>query len=171
MLYTLRPISDRTPFTGKHVWSDFDSTWSATQQLLARELRAINAKNVVLEVDFRERDLRLDGQLRADARCQSPAVRLAFDRSWMLLTFTIGVLFLAAAATFLGFVSSNAKTFTVLFLTFWYVAVNDKGASPAFDFAGFNGSATPVVTGVYALLAMALIGAAQMTHVMRVGRS
>jgi antitoxin (DNA-binding transcriptional repressor) of toxin-antitoxin stability system len=78
-LYTLRPISDRTPFTGKHVYSDFDSTWSATQQLLARELRAINARTIVLEVDFRERDLRLDGQLRADARCQSPAVRLAFD--------------------------------------------------------------------------------------------
>jgi len=96
-----------------------------------------------------------------------PAVRLALDRSWMLLTFTIGVLFLAAAATFLGFVSSNAKTFTVLFLTFWYVAVNDKGASPSLDFAGFNSSATPIVTGVYALLAIALIGAAQMTHAMR----
>jgi hypothetical protein len=78
-LYTLRPISDRTPFTGKHVYSDFDSTWGATYSLLAKELRAITAKNVVLEVDFRERDLRLDGQLRADAKCQSPAVRLAFD--------------------------------------------------------------------------------------------
>lgn len=78
-LYTLRPISDRTPFTGKHVYSDFDSTWSKTRELLARELRAISARNVVLEVDFRERDLRLDGELRADAKCQSPAVRLAFE--------------------------------------------------------------------------------------------
>lgn len=78
-LYTLRPISDRTPFTGKHVYSDFDSTWTSTYQLLARELRAINARNVVLELDYRERDIRLDGQLRADAKCQSPAVRLAFD--------------------------------------------------------------------------------------------
>lgn len=78
-LYTLRPISDRTPFTGKHVYSDFDSTWSKTRQLLARELRAINARNVILEADFRERDIRLDGELRADSKCQSPAVRLAFD--------------------------------------------------------------------------------------------
>jgi hypothetical protein len=78
-LYTLRPISDRTPFTGRHVYSDFDSTWASTERLLARELRAISARNVVLELDYRERDIRVDGQLRADARCQSPAVRLAFD--------------------------------------------------------------------------------------------
>lgn len=83
------------------------------------------------------------------------------------IPFAVAVLFLAAAATFLGFVSSNAKTFTVLFLTFWYVAVNDKGATPALDFAGFNGSATPLVTAVYALLAIGFIMAAQATHAMR----
>lgn len=86
-LYTLRPISDRTPFTGRHVLSDFDSSWAATYQLLAKELRAINAKNVVLELDYRDRDIRIDGQLRADARCQSPAVRLAFESKFGPLVY------------------------------------------------------------------------------------
>jgi len=81
--------------------------------------------------------------------------------------FAVGIFFLAAAATFLGFVSSNAKTFTVLFLTFWYVAVNDKGATPALDFAGFNHSATPLVTVTYALIALGFIAAAQATHAAR----
>jgi hypothetical protein len=68
-------------------------------------------------------------------------------------------------------VSGNAKTFTVLFLMFWYVAINDKGATPAFDFAGFNGSATPMVTAVYALIAIAFLGAAQATQVWRLQRT
>jgi len=99
-----------------------------------------------------------------------PAVRLIATPS-TLLPFITGVLFLASAATFLGFVSGNAKTFTVLFLMFWYVAINDKGATPALDFAGFTGSATPMVTAVYALIAIALIAAAQAAHVMRLQRA
>jgi hypothetical protein len=55
--------------------------------ILERELAALRAKHVVLEVDFRERDLRLDGQLRADARCLSPAVRLAFESKHGPLTY------------------------------------------------------------------------------------
>ena len=88
-----------------------------------------------------------------------------------VLPFAVGILFIASAATFLGMVSGNAKTFTVLFLMFWYVAVNDKGATPAFDFAGFTGRATPMVTAVYALIAIAFIGAAQATHVWRLQRT
>lgn len=86
-LYTLRPISDRTAFTGKHVSSPFTATWSDTLDILARELGALAARNVVLEADFRERDLRLDGQLRADAKCQSPAVRIAFESKHGPLTY------------------------------------------------------------------------------------
>jgi hypothetical protein len=79
-LYTLRPITDRSPFTGVHVDAPFRGTgWSTTLNDLDRELHMLRASHVVLEVDVRERDLRLDGQLRADARCLSPAVRLAFD--------------------------------------------------------------------------------------------
>jgi hypothetical protein len=85
----------------------------------------------------------------------------------MLAAFVCGTLFLAAAATLLGIMSGNAKTFIVLFLTFWYAAVNDKGVTPAFDFAGFNGSATTMVIAAYALIAIALVIAAQATHAMK----
>ena len=46
------------------------------------------------------------------------------------------ILFTSAAATALGIVSSNPKTFIVAFLTFWYITTQDKGASPSLDFAG-----------------------------------
>ena len=47
------------------------------------------------------------------------------------------ILFIAAAATSLGVISGNPKTFIVLFLTFWYVVVNDAGKTKSLDFAGF----------------------------------
>jgi hypothetical protein len=89
----------------------------------------------------------------------------------MLLPLLVAILFIASAATFLGLVSGNAKTFTVLFLMYWYIAVNDKGMTPAFDFAGFNGAATPTITAVYALVAIVFMGAAQVTHVWRLQRA
>lgn len=90
-LYTLRPISDRTPFTGHSIDSPFTAGWSDTLDILSRELYQLNAKNVVLEVDYRERDLRLDGMLRADAKCQSPSVRLAFESKHGPLTYATDV--------------------------------------------------------------------------------
>lgn len=78
-LYTLRPISDRTQFTGRHRTSPFGATWTATRALLARELRQLKAQHTVLEIDVSEVDVRLDGELRASARPTTPAVRLAFD--------------------------------------------------------------------------------------------
>ena len=82
----------------------------------------------------------------------------------MMLAFLGGTFFIAAAATFLGLVSGNAKTFIVLFLSFWYVAVNDKGATPGLDFAGFNGSATFSVIAIYAAITIAFVVAAQAVH-------
>ena len=77
--YTVRPISDRTPFHGDHENSPFRVTWSTALDVLDLELFNLDAKNVVIEVDVPERGIRLDGRLRADARAVSPAVRLAFD--------------------------------------------------------------------------------------------
>lgn len=79
MSYVVRPISDRTPFTGKHRYSPFQSSWTATRELLLREVRAISGRDLVLELDVREQDLRLNGELRANARPATPAVRVAFD--------------------------------------------------------------------------------------------
>lgn len=79
--YTVRPISDRTMFTGRHRVSQFASSWSSTEEVLERELRQLRARNVVLEMDVREDDIRVDGRIRANARPSTPAVRLAFDSS------------------------------------------------------------------------------------------
>lgn len=87
MSYAVRPISDRTAFTGRHERSRFDSTWSATEQLLSRELEQLRGRDIVLELDITERDLRIDGTLRANARPTTPAVRIAFESKHGPLTY------------------------------------------------------------------------------------
>jgi hypothetical protein len=86
-LYVVRPISDRTAFTGKHKDSAFTVTYSQAIDLLERELRHLRARDIVVEVDVPESAIRLDGMLRADARAASPAVRLAFDSTVGPLTY------------------------------------------------------------------------------------
>lgn len=76
----------------------------------------------------------------------------------------VGALFVAAAATALGIISNTPKTFTVLFLTFWYVVMNDKGMTPSLDFASFFGRATPATAAVYAAIAVIMLISAQIVH-------
>ena len=57
----------------------FKAPWSATLELLDRELWHLDAETVVLQVDVTNADLRLDGQLRANARPNFPGVRLVVD--------------------------------------------------------------------------------------------
>lgn len=83
MILTFRPIK---------VWPDgwqdprrqrssspFRATHSDTLQLLDRELRHLGATTVTLQVDASERDCRLDGQLRADAKVRHPGVILTIE--------------------------------------------------------------------------------------------
>ncbi len=93
-----------------------------------------------------------------------PLARAMMLRPSSALALLIGLLFTCAAATALGIVSANPKTFIVLFLTFWYVATQDKGSSPALDFAGWFGTATPLVIAAYAAIALLFLAAAQVTH-------
>lgn len=81
-----------------------------------------------------------------------------------LLPLLAGIVFVAAAATSLGVISGNPKTFIVLFLTFWYVVVNDKGATKALDFAGFFATPAMGVMLMYVGIAIALIAMAEMVH-------
>jgi len=78
-VFTVKPLDDRTGFKGKPKRSPFDSSWSSTLGLLGRELRQLHATNVILEVDCLPGAVRLDGQLYANAKVHSPAVRLHFD--------------------------------------------------------------------------------------------
>jgi hypothetical protein len=82
-----------------------------------------------------------------------------------------GALFVCAAATFLGIVSGNPKTFIVLFLSFWYLVVSDKGATPSLDFGGFNGAATKSTAVGYLGAAIACVLVAQAVHAWRTHRA
>lgn len=79
--YTTRPLSDRTWLRPDHAreYTPFDSTWSKTLTLLEREVTALAGKDLIIGVDVTEKDLRLDGGIRANARAGSPAVEVAFD--------------------------------------------------------------------------------------------
>lgn len=81
MHYTTRPLSDRTWLRPdrERKTSQFDATWSKTLTLLGKEIEFLGGRDIVIEVDVREQDIRLDGGLRANARSSSPAVVVAFD--------------------------------------------------------------------------------------------
>jgi hypothetical protein len=85
--YTIRPISDRTRFTGKHQRSNFDTPWPATEDLLMREVRHLGGRHLVIEADFTESDIRIDGRVRASARPSTPAIRIAFESVHGPLTY------------------------------------------------------------------------------------
>lgn len=82
MRYTVRPLSDRTWLRpdSRRSPTRFQSSWKETEHLLLTEVERINGTNLVIEVDVREQDLRIDGTLRANAReALTPAVRVAFE--------------------------------------------------------------------------------------------
>lgn len=67
--------------------SQFKSNWGGTLALLERELRHLNAKDVTLAIGVQDRDIRLDGGVRADARIREPGVVLSFRSGPDQLTF------------------------------------------------------------------------------------
>jgi hypothetical protein len=80
MQFQFRPISQwpwprtrnpkRAPFRVAHSKNLID---------LDRELRHLAARNIVIQADVRENELRLDGMLYANARPHSPGIILSFD--------------------------------------------------------------------------------------------
>lgn len=86
-LYQVKPLHDRTGFTGKHKTSPFDSPWSSTLDVLRRELTVLGAKNTILELNVLPGSIRLDGELYANAKVTDPAVRLHFDSKHGHLTY------------------------------------------------------------------------------------
>ncbi len=92
-----------------------------------------------------------------------PLLRAAFDLR-RVPALLIGVAFIVAAATALGVLTSNPKTFIVLFLTFWYLVINDHGHTPALDFAGTSGVATPAVMLSYLGVTIAALASAHASH-------
>lgn len=76
-LVTFRPLERPVPCQYRPV--PFSASWSSTVNLLAKELRAHGARNAVLEIDFRESDLRLDGLPRADRHARTDSIVLSFE--------------------------------------------------------------------------------------------
>jgi hypothetical protein len=62
--------------------SRFQSTWTATVDLLDRELGMISARKVVCEMAISYTDLRNDGKIRASARPEHPGVILSFETKY-----------------------------------------------------------------------------------------
>jgi len=75
---TFRPIEEwPDPIEAKR--SPFDSPWSATLNLLDRELRALGAERVIVQVALRESQIRVDGWPKSKAIAKHPGVIVAFD--------------------------------------------------------------------------------------------
>jgi hypothetical protein len=96
-----------------------------------------------------------------------PIIRTALAHPSALPALLIGIVFVAAAATSLGIISSNAKTFIVLFLSFWYVVINDKGVTKSLDFAGFFGTPFARVSVMYVAIGLVLTIVAQTVYAIR----
>ncbi len=66
----------------------FKAGWASTLDLLERELHYLGAKDLVIEADFGEADIRLDGMPRANARQPvHPGVRIFFDSKYGSLVY------------------------------------------------------------------------------------
>lgn len=78
-----------------------------------------------------------------------PILKFGFSSGSAMVSLVIGCLFTAAIATCFGILTSNPKTFIVLFGMFWYLVLNDGGKNPSIDFAGWYGVATPAIQLVY----------------------
>lgn len=77
---TLRPYEDPPRSGGIH--SPFDAPLSSTLNVLRRELEQLDAEHIVLQVGYREQDLRIDGFPRANATLRHDAVALSFESKW-----------------------------------------------------------------------------------------
>lgn len=77
-LVTFRPLTMQLDPPSYSGWSGspFTAGWTSTVELLVGELRHLEPRETILEIDVREQDLRLDGMPRANAVQQSPGVIL-----------------------------------------------------------------------------------------------
>ncbi|MEO7165626.1 MAG: hypothetical protein ABI016_01160 [Chthoniobacterales bacterium] len=105
------------------------------------------------------------------ALCVAPLARAASLGVVPACALLGGIVFVAALATSLGCLTVNSKTFIVIFLSFWYLVVNDRGAHPALDFAGFYGSGGGRTIALYAALSVAALAVTEGLYRMRLARA
>ncbi len=71
-------------------WMDRGANWSDTMDKLERELRHLEAENVVLQMAVRDRDIRNDGWIRANAKPNHPGIILTFDSTIGPMSYPCG---------------------------------------------------------------------------------
>lgn len=82
MQYQFRPLENWSgPKYRTRKDAAFRSSWSSTLDLLGSELAKLRARQIVIEADVSAEEIRQDGMLRANARPETPRIRLSFD-SW-----------------------------------------------------------------------------------------
>lgn len=93
MNHTTRPMSMATKMRLKGVTqrrSNFSTSWTDTEALLHREIRLLGAFEYVMEIDMDERYFRIDGNPRANAVANSPAVAISFEDATSPMEFLCG---------------------------------------------------------------------------------
>ncbi len=105
------------------------------------------------------------------AFCAVPLARAASFGVVPTCVLLGGIVFVAALATSLGVLTVNSKTFIVIFLSFWYLVVNDHGLSPLLDFAGFYHSGTAKTVLLYGSVSVLALIVAQLFYRMKLNRA
>jgi hypothetical protein len=103
--------------------------------------------------------------------CGVPLLRSAAHGLQVFEALLVGIFFAAAMATSLGVLAGNSKAFIAAFLSFWYLVVNDRGATPLLDFAGFYGTASRQTILLYLTLSIAGLAVAEIFHRARLRRA
>lgn len=82
------PIWDLPETRHRRSRSTFKASWGSTTRLLQRELALLDAKHGVIQADFTEDDLRLDGLPRANAPVPvHPGIKVSFESRYGALTY------------------------------------------------------------------------------------
>jgi hypothetical protein len=84
MRYEMRPMvawtdPETNPRRGSQI---FKASWRDTLDLLGDEVGKLGGDLVVVQVDVREGDIRLDGMLKANAKVGHPGVAISFESSF-----------------------------------------------------------------------------------------
>lgn len=82
--YTVRPIDSdwpdpQPPTEWTTRYSPFKANWTSTMHDFQRELRMLDARNVVLQLALKESQIRVDGQPYANAKVAHAGVILSFE--------------------------------------------------------------------------------------------
>lgn len=87
--YRCAPLPDPWPGepTARRKPAPFKVNWTSTMRLLATELKALRARDVVLRLAVTPEQIRADGGVRANARISDPSVVLEFKSGADRLSF------------------------------------------------------------------------------------